>query len=142
MISYSPRNRNKGRVSPLRDEKEMDCLTASLIRDSRLHAKIRFFLVTSFHDELKAVVCVSADTRARNDKNHFVHSIVTSINHNRIHLNDFETNIAIPYRVSKKNSLFSYNKKKYRVHKSSIRLLLRQSHDSTEKLFSRTYTIA
>lgn len=69
VISYSPRNRNKGRVSPLRDEKEMDRLTASLIRDSRWHAKIRFFLVTSFHDELKVVVCVSAEyTRSKRQK--------------------------------------------------------------------------
>lgn len=89
VISYSPRNRKKTGVTVTR--REGNGLSNGLV-DSRWHAKIRFFPATSFHDESKTVMYLPNTTPARTTKITSCISIVTSINHNRIHLNNFETN--------------------------------------------------
>lgn len=123
-------------VSPLRDEKEMDCLTASLIRDGTP----RYASSQRLHSTMNRKPWCICRTR---------HPLVRQKSLRAFRSSPRLTTIEYIWIISKRTFAIPKNKLLSKQHLSkrknisinprySIRLLL-LSHDSTERLFSRIY---
>lgn len=123
-------------VSPLRDEKEMDCLTASLIRDGTP----RYASSQGLHSTMNRKPWCICRTR---------HPLVRQKSLRAFRSSPRLTTIEYIWIISKRTFAIPKNKLLSKQHLSkkknisinprySIRLLL-LSHDSTERLFSRIY---
>lgn len=123
-------------VSPLRDEKEMDCLTASLIRDGTP----RYASSQRLHSTMNRKPWCICRTR---------HPLVRQKSLRAFRSSPRLTTIEYIWIISKRTFAIPKNKLLSKQHLSkkknisinprySIKLLL-LSHDSTERLFSRIY---